>query len=99
MSVPANCDTADAPAVLRHVKAADGQPLVKGRQVTGFSNSEEDAAGLSDVVPFLVQDMLVENGGQYSNAADWQPHVITDGKLITGQNPPSSEPAAEALRK
>ena len=86
-----------APAVFRHVKAADGQPLVKGRQVTGFSNSEEDAAGLSDVVPFLVQNMLVEKGGQYSNAADWQPHVVTDGKLVTGQNPASSAAAAQAV--
>jgi putative intracellular protease/amidase len=86
-----------APAVFRHVKAADGQPLVKGRQVTGFSNSEEDAAGLNDVVPFLVQNMLVEKGGQYSHAADWQPHVVTDGKLVTGQNPASSAAAAQAV--
>jgi len=86
-----------APAVFRHTKAADGQPLVKGRQVTGFTNSEEAAAGLTDVVPFLVQDMLVENGGDYSKAADWQPYIVTDGKLVTGQNPASSTAAARAV--
>jgi putative intracellular protease/amidase len=86
-----------APAVFRHTKAADGQPLVKGRQVTGFTNSEEDASGLTDVVPFLVQDMLVENGGKYSKAADWQPYTVTDGKLVTGQNPASSTAAARAV--
>jgi putative intracellular protease/amidase len=86
-----------APAVLRHAKGADGQPLVQGRSVTGFSNSEEKAAQLTDVVPFLVQDMLVENGGRYSCGPDWQPHVVTDGALITGQNPASSAPAAQAL--
>ncbi len=86
-----------APAVFRHTKAADGEPLVKGRQVTGFTNSEEAAAQLSDVVPFLVQDMLVENGGKYSKGADFAPHVVTDGKLITGQNPASSTAAAQAV--
>jgi putative intracellular protease/amidase len=86
-----------APAVLRHTKTADGQPLVKGRRVTGFTNSEEAAAGLTDVVPFLVQDMLVENGGNYSKAADWQPYTVTDGKLVTGQNPASSTAAARAV--
>lgn len=86
-----------APAVFRHTKAPDGQPLVKGRDVTGFTNSEEDAAQLSDVVPFLVQDMLVENGGKYSKGADFKPHVVTDGKLVTGQNPASSAEAAQAV--
>ena len=86
-----------APAVFRHTRAADGQPLVKGRHVTGFTNSEEDAAQLSQIVPFLVQDMLVENGGKYSKGPDWQPHVVTDGKLVTGQNPASSAPAALAV--
>jgi putative intracellular protease/amidase len=86
-----------APAVLRHAKAADGSPLVEGKTVTGFSNSEERAAGLTEVVPFLVQDMLVELGGRYSCVPDWQPHVLTDGLLITGQNPASSAPAARAL--
>ncbi len=86
-----------APGVLRHVKAADGTPLVQGRHVTGFANSEERAAGLTDVVPFLVEDMLKAHGGQYSQAADWQVHVVVDGGLITGQNPASSGPAALAL--
>jgi putative intracellular protease/amidase len=86
-----------APGVLRHVKNADGTPLVRGKAVSGFANSEEAAAGLTDVVPFLVEDMLTQNGGKYSRAADWQPHVVRDGLLITGQNPASSEPAAKAL--
>jgi putative intracellular protease/amidase len=88
-----------APAVLRDAKTADGKPLVQGKRVTGFSNSEEAAAGLTQVVPFLVEDMLRKNGGVYSQVADWQPHVITDGMLVTGQNPASSEPAAQALLK
>lgn len=88
-----------APGVLRHVKTADGQSVVRGKQVTGFTNSEEKASGLTDVVPFLVEDMLEQNGGQYSKAGDWQVHVLTDGLLITGQNPASSYPAAEALLK
>lgn len=86
-----------APGVLRHVKVADGTPLVAGASVTGFSNSEEEASGLTDVVPFLVQDMLTAQGAKYSCAADWQPHVVTDGLLVTGQNPASSSPAAKAL--
>jgi putative intracellular protease/amidase len=86
-----------APGVLRHVTGADGAPLVKGKKVTGFTNTEEAAAQLTDVVPFLVEDMLVKNGGSYSKAADWQSHVVTDGKLITGQNPASSEAAAHAV--
>ncbi len=88
-----------APGVLRHVKAADGTPLVKGKRVTGFTNTEEEAVGLTAVVPFLVEDMLKENGGQYSKGADWQSYVLTDGKLITGQNPASSEESAKALLK
>lgn len=88
-----------APAVLRHPKTADGAFVVKGKQVTGFTNTEEEAVGLTQVVPFLVQDMLTQNGGVYSKAADWHPHVVTDGLLITGQNPASSEPAALALLK
>lgn len=86
-----------APAVLRHARGADGQPLVRGRQVTGFSNSEEEAVQLTDVVPFLVEDMLKANGGHYSKAADWQSHVAVDGLLVTGQNPASSDASAEAL--
>ncbi len=88
-----------APGVLRHVKASSGQPLVKGLQVTGFTNSEEKASGLTEVVPFLVEDMLTTHGGLYSKAADWQPHVVTDGLLVTGQNPASSEGAAQAVLK
>ena len=88
-----------APAVLRHPKTPDGQSVVSGKQVTGFTNTEEEASGLTDVVPFLVEDMLKDNGGQYSKAGDWEPHVLTDGLLITGQNPASSYPAAEALLK
>ncbi len=88
-----------APGVLRHVKSADGKPLVRGKSVTGFTNTEEEAVGLTHVVPFLVEDMLKQNGGSYSKAGDWQPYVVTDGLLITGQNPASSEPAAQALLK
>jgi putative intracellular protease/amidase len=86
-----------APGVLRHVKAADGTPLVKGKALTGFSNSEEAAAGLTEVVPFLVEDMLTAHGARYDCGADWQPHVVSDGMLVTGQNPASSAPAAHAL--
>jgi putative intracellular protease/amidase len=88
-----------APGVLRHAKAADGSALVRGKNVTGFTNTEEEAVGLTQVVPFLVEDMLKENGGLYSKAADWQSYVVTDGLLITGQNPASSEAAAAALLK
>ena len=86
-----------APGVLKNVKAADGSPLVKGKKVTGFTNTEEAAVKLTDIVPFLVEDMLTKNGGLYSKGADWQPYVVTDGKLITGQNPASSEAAAHAV--
>ena len=92
--VAAVCHT---PGVVRHVKAGDGKPVVADKTVTGFSNTEEQAAGLTEVVPFLVEDMLRKNGGKYTKAADWQPHVVVDGLLITGQNPASSEPAAKAL--
>jgi putative intracellular protease/amidase len=88
-----------APGVLRHVKSTDDQPIVKGKSVTGFSNTEEAAVGLTEIVPFLVEDMLRENGGHYSKAEDWQVHVQQDGLLITGQNPASSAATAEALLK
>lgn len=88
-----------APAIFRHTKGTDGKPFVSGRHVTGFTNTEEAAAGLTGVVPFLVEDMLVANGGAYSKAADWESHVVVDGKLVTGQNPASSKEAAEALLK
>ncbi len=86
-----------APAVLRHVKGPDGEPLVNGKKVTGFSNSEEEAVGLTDVVPFLLEDMLAEKGGTYSKGEDWASYVLEDGLLITGQNPASSEEAAKKL--
>ena len=85
-----------APGVLKQARGADGAPLVSGKRVAGFTNSEEEASGLTDVVPFLVEDMLKANGGDYSKAADWAAHVVTDGNLVTGQNPASSEPAAKA---
>ena len=88
-----------APGVLRHPKGKDGQSVVKGKNVTGFTNTEEAAVGLTNVVPFLVEDMLQANGGHYAKLGDWQPYAITDGLLITGQNPASSEPAANALLK
>ncbi len=86
-----------APAALKNVKDASGEPLIKGKKVTGFTNSEEEAVQLTEVVPFLVEDMLKQNGGIYSKAADWNVHVLTDGNLITGQNPASSEKVAETL--
>lgn len=85
------------PAALRRAKAPDGTPLVRGKAVTGFSNTEEAAVGLTDVVPFSVEDMLKQNGGEYSKAENWQPHAVTAGNLVTGQNPASSESTARAL--
>ncbi|MFI1995889.1 type 1 glutamine amidotransferase domain-containing protein [Actinoplanes sp. NPDC020271] len=86
-----------APGVLRHVTGEDGSPLVQGRPVTGFANTEEDGVGLTDVVPFLVEDMLKANGGVYSKGPDWGSYVVRDGLLITGQNPASSAEAADVL--
>ena len=88
-----------APGVLKHVKAPDGHPVVKGKKVTGFTNSEEEAVGLTEVVPFLVEDMLKEKGSEYSKAADWASYLVEYGHLITGQNPASSEAVAQALLK
>jgi putative intracellular protease/amidase len=88
-----------APGVLRHVKAANGEPLVKGRRVTGFTNSEEAAVELTDVVPFLIEDEFQALGARYEKAGDWQPFIVVDGRLVTGQNPASSESAANALLK
>jgi putative intracellular protease/amidase len=88
-----------APAAFRHTKAPDGSPLVKGKSVTGFSNTEEDAVQLSGVVPFLLEDELKAKGANYSKADDWEPYAITDGNLITGQNPASSELVAKAVLK
>ena len=86
-----------APGALRHVKRPDGKPLVLGKKVTGFTNTEEEAVGLTKVVPFLVEDELKAKGGIFSKAADWAVYVVTDGLLITGQNPASSGPAAKVL--
>jgi putative intracellular protease/amidase len=88
-----------APGVLRDVKAADGSPLVAGKKVTGFTNSEEAGVGLTDVVPFLVEDMLQAACGQYSKGPDWGSYVVSDGLLITGQNPGSSAETAAVLVK
>ena len=87
-----------APGVLHRVKF-QGQPLVNGKRVTGFTNSEEDAVQLTKVVPFLVEDELKRLGGLYEKAADWASFVVTDGRLVTGQNPASSRAGAEALLK
>ena len=86
-----------APGVLRHTVDENGAPLVRGKDVTGFANSEEDGVALTDIVPFLVEDELKRLGGTYSKTDDWAPHVVRDGLLITGQNPASSGPAADAL--
>ncbi|CAM3844386.1 General stress protein 18 [Vibrio aerogenes CECT 7868] len=86
-----------ASGVLRHVKAANGEPLIKGRKVTGFTNSEEAGVELTDVVPFLIEDEFIRLGGLYEKGADWAPYIVEDGKLVTGQNPASSEGVAKAL--
>lgn len=88
-----------APSVLLNVKNAQGEPLVKGRKVTGFTNTEEAAVQLTEVVPFLLEDELKSKGGIYSKKEDWASYVVTDGLLITGQNPASSEAAALELVK
>lgn len=86
-----------APAIFKNTKGEDGTPLVSGKTVTGFTNSEEEAVGLTDVVPFLVEDMLKANGADYQKGDDWASFVTVDGKLVTGQNPGSSEEAARKL--
>lgn len=86
-----------APAVFRHTKAKNGKMLVQGKSVTAFSNSEEEAVQLTNIVPFLVEEQLKQNGANYSKTADWHPYVLTDGNLITGQNPASSEQTAQAV--
>ena len=86
-----------APAALRHVKTPDGRLLIEGKKVAGFTNSEEAAVGLTEVVPFLLEDDLKAKGGLYSSGPDWAPHIVQDGLLITGQNPASSAGAAERL--
>jgi putative intracellular protease/amidase len=84
-------------AVFRHTRAPDGTPLVRGKKVAGFTNTEEAAVGLTEAVPFLVEDMLRQNGGIYSKADNFQSHVVTDGNLVTGQNPASSKGVAAAV--
>lgn len=86
-----------APGVFRYTKKADGSSLVQGKCVTGFSNAEEKAVGLTEIVPFLVEDELKKNGGFYSSGADWQSYAVSDGNLITGQNPASSATVAKAV--
>jgi putative intracellular protease/amidase len=81
-------------AVFRHTKGPDGAPLVRGKKVAGFTNTEDAAIGLPDVVPYLVEDMLKQNGGLYSKAANFQSHAVADGNLVTGQNPASSRRVA-----
>jgi putative intracellular protease/amidase len=88
-----------APAAFVNVRGKDGEYLVKGKRVTGFTNTEEVAVGLDHVVPFLLEDRLKERGGVYSKSADFAPYVQVDGLLVTGQNPTSSGPGAEALLK
>jgi len=88
-----------APVALVNVRGKDGEYLVKGKRVTGFTNAEEEAVGLTAVVPFLLEDRLKERGGIFSKAANWVPYVQVDGKLVTGQNPASSGPGAEELLK
>ncbi len=86
-----------APAIFRHTQAPGGAPLVSGRRVTGFTNTEEEGVGLTKVVPFLVEDMLKTNGGLYEKGPDWGSYIVRDGNLVTGQNPASSEAAAREL--
>jgi len=86
-----------APGAFRHARSPNGAPLVRGKSVTGFSNTEEAAAGLTEVVPFLLEDELQKKGATYSKGADWQPYIVRDGNLITGQNPASSEAVAKAV--
>lgn len=86
-----------APGALRHVQAANGEPIVNGRRVTGFTNGEEAAVGLTQVVPFLIEDLFKAQGGLYEKGPDWAPYVVVDGRLVTGQNPASSELVAHEL--
>ncbi len=88
-----------APAALIHAKAENGEPLIKGKQVTGFSNTEEEAVKLTHVVPFLLEEELKKHGAHYSKGKDWSSYVKHDGLLITGQNPASSEEVARLLLK
>ena len=86
-----------APGALRHVRTPDGKPLAQGKEVTGFTNGEEEAVGLTKVVPFLVEDEMLKLGAVFSKKSNWAVHVVSDGLLTTGQNPASSGPAAKVL--
>jgi len=86
-----------APGALRHVKTRDGKSLVQGKKVTGFTDGEEEEVGLTKVVPFLVEDEMINLGATFSKVKNWGVHTVTDGHLITGQNPASSGPAAKVL--
>ena len=88
-----------APAIFKHTKGTDGKSLILGRRVTSFTNTEEEGVGLTNIVPFLVEDMLKANGGLYEKGPDWGAYVVVDGKLVTGQNPASSESAAKEMLK
>lgn len=88
-----------APAVLKNVKSVTGEAFVKGKKVTGFSNSEEEAVQLTQVVPFLIEDTFKAQGADYEKGTDWHSFVLVDGHLITGQNPANSEEAAKQLLK
>jgi len=88
-----------APAALINAKAENGEPLVKGKKVTGFSDTEEDAVGLTKIVPFLLENEMKKLGAHYSKKADWTSHTQQDGLLITGQNPASSEAVANLILK
>ncbi|MEU4562567.1 type 1 glutamine amidotransferase domain-containing protein [Actinoplanes sp. NPDC023936] len=87
------------PAALAGITLSDGSPIVAGKNIAAFTDSEEAAVGLTDVVPFLLQSTLEKQGGKHTGADDWQPHVVTDGRLVTGQNPASSTGVAEAVLK
>jgi putative intracellular protease/amidase len=87
------------PAGLLSARLASGDPLVHGRRVAGFTNSEEDAVGLSDVVPFMLEDQLKAQGGHHQKGPDWQPFAVADGNLVTGQNPASSAEVARLMLK
>lgn len=86
-----------APAILKNIQDTEGNALVKGKKVTGFTNGEEEAVQLTDVVPFLIEDMMKEKGADYSKIGDWEPYALEDGLLITGQNPASSSKVAKLL--
>ena len=88
-----------APAIFKNTKDAEGKPLIEGKKVTAYSNFEEAAVQFTDIIPFSLEDMLIENGGLYSKGDDWSAYAVEDGLLITGQNPASAELVADLLLK